>query len=228
MSGEPWRQPLDLLRHRRVQRGLPPDPAPSAPAGPLLRRGLALGLVPVLAVSGIALALQTRRWQLAAQGEVLREVPAQRQALETRVQQARRRLRQLERSTEGLARGIVAVQSGSALLTDVMRLTPAGVQIAALQVQGELLQLKGVAVDPEAFRRVNGLQLLLARSPLFQADGVTVLKLSRDKPADPLGWELTARFALLQPQQQASVLASLQADGLARRLQLLQRAGVLR
>jgi hypothetical protein len=43
-----------------------------------------------------------------------------------------------------------------------------------------------------------------------------------------LGWELTARFASLQPQQQASVLASLQADGLARRLRLLQRAGVLR
>jgi hypothetical protein len=63
---------------------------------------------------------------------------------------------------------------------------------------------------------------------LVQPDGVTVVKLSRDKPTEPLGWELTARFASLQPQQQVMVLASLQADGLARRLQLLQRAGVLR
>lgn len=228
MSSQPPLPPLDLLRQRRLQRGLPAPPPPPAPAAPLLRRGLALGMVPVVAVSGLGVALQVRRWHLAAQGDALRGVPVQRQALETRLQQARRRVRQLERSTEGLARGIVAVQSGSALLTDVLRVTPAGVQVSALQVQGEQLQLKGVAADPEAFRRVNGLQLLLARSPLFQPDGVTVVKLSRDKPTEPLAWEITARFASLQPQQQASVLTSLQADGLARRLQVLQRAGVLR
>ena len=80
----------------------------------------------------------------------------------------------------------------------------------------------------EAFRRVNALQLLLARSPLIQSDGVQPVKLSRDKPADPLTWELTARFANLKPREQAAVLTALQADGLARRVQVLERAGVLR
>jgi len=53
--------PLDLLRQRRLQRGLPAAAPPPAPAAPLLRRGLALGLVPVVAVSGLGVALQVRR-----------------------------------------------------------------------------------------------------------------------------------------------------------------------
>jgi hypothetical protein len=43
-----------------------------------------------------------------------------------------------------------------------------------------------------------------------------------------LSWEFTARFANLKPLAQGAVLAELQADGLARRVQVLQRAGVLR
>ena len=218
---------MDLLRQRRLQRGLPAAALPPTPAAPLLRRGLAWGALPLALVLMLGLALQGRRWQLAAQGASLAAVPAQRQTLEAQLRREGRQLRQLERNSETLARGIVAVQSGSALLTELQRVTPAGVQIAALQVQGDQLQLNGVAMDPAAFRRVNGLQLLLGRSPLLQPDGVTVAKLSREKPAEPLAWQLTARFAALKPRQQAVVLEALQADGLARRLQVLQRAGVV-
>jgi len=226
MTPQAWPPSMDLFRQRRLQRGLPAESLPPTPAAPLLRRGIALGTLPLALVLVLTLAVQGRRWQLAAQGESLALVPAQRQGLEARLQRVRRQLRQLERSSEALARGIVAVQSGSALLTELQRVTPAGVQIASLQVQGDQLQLKGVAIDPAAFRRVNGLQLLLARSPLIQPDGVTVVKLSREKPTEPLAWELSARFAALKPSQLESVLAALQADGLARRLQVLQRAGV--
>jgi len=40
--------PLDLLRQRRLQRGLPAAVPPPAPAAPLLRRGLGLGLAAAL------------------------------------------------------------------------------------------------------------------------------------------------------------------------------------
>jgi type IV pilus assembly protein PilN len=61
----------------------------------------------------------------------------------------------------------------------------------------------------------------------MKPDGVTVVKLSRDQPTEPLTWELNARFAALKPKQQEHVLAGLQADGLAQRLLVLQRAGVV-
>ena len=90
--------------------------------------------------------------------------------------------------------------------------------------------LKGLAADPQAFRRVNALSLSMARSLLFEPGAIKVVKLSRDgaqaTPAEPVQWQITAKFAVLQPKQQLEVLQQLGAQGLARRLQLLQRAGV--
>jgi hypothetical protein len=48
------------------------------------------------------------------------------------------------------------------------------------------------------------------------------------KGAVPLvAWELAAEFAQLSPAAQRSLLQRLDADGMARRLQVLARAGVL-
>ena len=104
----------------------------------------------------------------------------------------------------------------------------AGVQLTEVRSQGTGLVLKGLAVDPQAFRRVNGLSLLLSQSPLFAADSVEVVKVQRDGAGEgPVEWELYARFAALTPAQQLVVLQALQADGLVKRLQLLQSKGVL-
>jgi len=216
---------VDLLGERRRQRGLPP--AAPMPARPLLLRGAALGGVPLLLTLLLGLGVQWRQQQVATELEGLRLIPQRVRALEAQILAARRQWRRFQRSSEGLARGVVAVQSGSALITQLTAITPLGVQLADLRVQGDQLLLKGVAVDPQAFRRVNGLSLLLERSPLLQPGGVQVVKLTRDQPSAPLAWELSAKFANLRPAEQLRVLQQLQADGLVRRLQLLQRAGVL-
>ena len=124
----------------------------------------------------------------------------------------------------------MAVSSGSALLAQLAAITPQGVQLTDVQVQNGSLKLKGVATDPQAFRRVNGLSLLLSESPLFEAKGVKVVKLSRD-PAQkgaPVEWDLTAAFAAVPAQEQVLLLKQLGAEGMARRLQILEQAGVLR
>jgi type IV pilus assembly protein PilN len=219
----------DLLRQRRLERGLPPASGPLQPARTLLVRGAALGGGALAAVMGVWGFVLWRQAQLNQQLEGLRGIPVQVQALEAQALGQRRRLSTIQRSNEGLAKGLVAVSSGSALLAQLMEITPQGVQLTDVQVQPGSLKLKGVAADPQAFRRVNSLVLLLAESPLFQAKGVKVVKLSRDlnKPAAPVDWELTAAFATLPAGQQLKLLQSLGAEGLARRLQILERAGVL-
>jgi type IV pilus assembly protein PilN len=219
----------DLLRQRRLERGLPPAADPLQPARTLLVRGAALGGAALAAVMGVWGFVLWRQAQLNQQLEGLRGIPVQVQALEGQALGQRRRLSTIQRSNEGLAKGLVAVSSGSALLAQLMEITPQGVQLTDVQVQAGSLKLKGVAADPQAFRRVNGLSLLLAESPLFQPKGVKVVKLSRDasKPAAPVDWDLTAAFATLPAPQQLRLLQSLGADGLAKRLQILERAGVL-
>lgn len=219
----------DLLRQRRLERGLPPAAEPLQPARSLLVRGVALGGGVLAAVFGIWGGLLWRQAQLNQQLEGLRGIPVQVQALEGQALGQRRRLSTIQRSNEGLAKGLVAVSSGSALLAQLTQITPQGVQLTDVQVQAGSLKLKGVAADPQAFRRVNGLSLLLAESPLFQPKSVKVVKLSREasKPAAPVDWDLTAAFATLPAPQQLRLLQSLGAEGLAKRLQILERAGVL-
>ena len=219
----------DLLRQRRLERGLPPAAEPLQPARSLLVRGVALGGGVLVAVFGIWGGLLWRQAQLNQQLEGLRGIPVQVQALEGQALGQRRRLSTIQRSNEGLAKGLVAVSSGSALLAQLTQITPQGVQLTDVQVQAGSLKLKGVAADPQAFRRVNGLSLLLAESPLFEPKSVKVVKLSREasKPAAPVDWDLTAAFATLPAPQQLRLLQSLGAEGLAKRLQILERAGVL-
>ena len=220
----------DLLHQRRLERGLPPQAEPVRPARGLLLRGTALGgglLVAVLLGLGW---LQWRQSQINQELQSLGGIPVQVQALERQALGQRRQLSSLQRSNQGLAKGLVAVSSGSALLAQLAAITPQGVQLTDVQVQNGSLKLKGVATDPQAFRRVNGLSLLLSESPLFEAKGVKVVKLSRD-PAQkgaPVEWDLTAAFAAVPAQEQVLLLKQLGAEGMARRLQILEQAGVLR
>ena len=220
--------PLDLLQERRRQRGLPPVPARLRPARQLLLGGAAIGSALVAVVLLLSLGLAWRQQQLAQALAGLRGISAEVEALEARVTKTRRSKAQVQRSSEGLAKGLVAVSSGSALLTQLMALTPDGVQLTEVRAQGDGLVLKGLALDPQAFRRVNSLSLLLAQSPLVEPRSVKVVQLQRDGEAGPgVNWELSARFAALPAPRMLQVLQALEAEGLARRLRLLQAAGVL-
>jgi len=240
MRSSPWwldRQ--DLLRQRRLERGLPPHAAALPAARRLLLQGSSLGLALVLLVLLQWLVLlwwgQQREQGLAR----LSGVPASLQSLEGRLRLERSQLKQVEDRNAALARGLVAATSGSELLTQLAAITPEGVQLSELSVSGETLHLKGLAVDPGAFARVNALGLLLGESPLIQASAVKVIKLSREAPPaaagpasgrpalDPVRWELSAGLAHLNPAQQLAALQRLGADGLARRLQTLSSLGLL-
>jgi type IV pilus assembly protein PilN len=181
--------------------------------------------------------------QVGNQAEIDRLLPVQALAdgLQARLQGERRRLRLLQRGNRALADGLVAVRSGSALLEDLRRRTPAGVQVTEVKVEPASLQLKGRATDPQAFALINALQLALQASPLFQSQGVQLVKANRDEAASgsgtaagagargrqPVVFELTAAFADRPALLDGEQLRALGADGMAQRLLLLQRAGVL-
>jgi len=226
MSSPP--EPLDLLQERRRQRGMPAGAARLVPARPLLLGGAAIGSGLVALMFLLSLGLALRQQQLTEALAGLRGISAEVELLETRVTKARRAKAQVQRSSEGLAKGLVAVSSGSALLTQLMAVTPEGVQLTEVRAQGDGLVLKGLALDPQAFRRVNSLSLLLAQSPLVEPRSVKVVQLQRDGDAGSgVNWELSARFGALPAPRMLQVLQALQADGLAKRLRLLQAAGVL-
>ena len=241
MTRSPVAQPQDLLRQRRLERGLPADPAPLPEARRLLVLGGAIGSAALALVLATTALLVLRHGQVKEQLAGMQAVPVQLQALEAQLRAEKAKLDQLSQSNDAIARGLVAVSSGSALVTQLAALTPQGVQLTELSVQGQTLSLKGRADDPDAFARVNALSLLLAGSPLFSTGDVRVIKLSRETAAaaatpaaaaaaprtPPVAWELSAVLASPPPAEQLPLLQKLGADGMAARLRALLAMGVL-
>lgn len=235
---------LDLLRQRRLELGLPPEAPVLADPRQLVLAGGVIGLAVAASAAGLWLFLQARQVYVEGRIRELGSVPAQVKELEQRVQVAQAQLKQISTSNEGLAKGLVAVSSGSALLTQLSEITPEGVQLSEATVSGstpaQTLTLKGKAAEPEAFRRINAIELLLAYSPLFKPDGVKLVKATREAaPAvadpkapppliPPVTFDLTSQFSSLPAAAQLRELRRLGADGLARRLETLQKEGLLR
>lgn len=224
---------LDLLRERREELGIPELPPTDTRA--LLLRGLAIGGAILGIVLLGCLALRWRQQLLATERERLAPVQAQSELLQKQLAKERADRLELEKSNRSLAEALVAVRSGSALLQGLVEVTPAGVQLSESKVQGEELLLKGLSSDPLAFRRINALVLELQAIPLFDPAKVVLKKASRQEKNDASGaglppqveFELSAGFRPRQSATDLKALQQLRADGMAKRLQYLQKEGLL-
>lgn len=228
MSRQQQRLP-DLLRERRLELGRPHDSPPLMAKGPLLLQGALLGgaAVGLALVSVVGLG-----WIEAGQQRELETLlPFERQvrSLEGQIKRNRSKVSSLKKDTLQIAEQLVEVPAGSPLLEQLRRVTPAGIQLEDVSVQNDLIKISGkaaVGTAPGPLERINALAITLARLPISQADGVKVLKLTREDGDSPV-----VNFSLdwgLDPKARPSIkqLEALGADGLAKRYQLLEQRGV--
>lgn len=229
---------FDLLREHRAALGLP-EPQPEE-ARRLLRRGSLIG-ASLLGVSLAALAFTTlRESRLGGQRQALVPQEASASQLEGELNEERLNRRRLEKANRTLINALVSLDSGSALLQALVLVTPAQVQLTEARVEGDGLSLKGQAADPQAYGRINAMVLALKRMPLFTPSKVVLRKASRQGAADPaasgqmpgaagpppVSFEIQAAFAPRNQLSDLATLQQLQADGLVRRLRVLQQQGV--
>ena len=223
-SRQDWPKP-DLLQQRRLELGLPMDPAPVSPPLSLLLKG-GIGAVVLVTLLLLTLLGLQRRQQL-VQSEVDALNPVER-----RVGDAKARLRamtsrrsDLEKQTQSIAEQLVAVRSGSALLEQLRHVTPQGVRLLSVDANPSKLLIKGESQGTDAFQRINALDLNLEALPGMLLDGTTVVKAQADKQGR-IAFSLEAKLdsaMKLTPEH----LRGLGAEGLARRLELLQGEGLL-
>jgi type IV pilus assembly protein PilN len=230
--------PFDLLRERREQLGLlEPADATAAARGTLLK-GVVIGAALLGLTFGLAALLALRSAMQASRLETLASVEAEVEQFESRLEAERASLTQLNTANQELVKGLVNARSGSALMRDLQQRVPQGIQLTEATEQDDGLTLKGRARDPQAFERINALQLDLARSPLVDPNKVRLVKGSRQlqaassggqpATADMVEFELVLGFRPPIPAAaEKALLEELGSDGLARRLALLEQEGVL-
>jgi len=215
----------DLLQQRRLELGLPLEPASVSPLRSLVLKGGIGGVVLVLVTLFTLLGIQHRQQLVQAEIAALNPV-------EKRVGDAKARLRAmtsrrsaLEEETQSIAEQLVAVRSGSALLEQLRQVTPQGVRLVSVDANPSKLLIKGESLGTDAFERINALDLNLEALPEILRDGTTVVKAQTDSRGR-IAFSLEAKLDSATKPTSAH-LRGLGAEALARRLELLQGQGVL-
>ena len=235
---------LDFLREKREKEGLPSmaEVLPSRAA--LIRLGCLIGgslLLGVLVLTGLTwLQHEANKGNAQKVDETKRQIKSARQ----RSEELETSFNQVNGANRKRASDLATLRSSAALLSELQLRTPEKVQIKSVQLSDMALQVKGVAVEPMAFSRINALQLSLKQSPLLAKD-INLIKVERlpavskplpvEKAANPsalltpttVSFELNAPLATLKPKQKVAVLRVLGAEGMAGRLELLEREGLL-
>ena len=219
-----WPKP-DLLQQRRLALGLPLEPAPVPPPLSLLFKGGMGALVLVMLAVLTLLGLQHRQQQVQVEVDALNPVERQVGDAKARLRAMRSRRSTLEQQTQSIAEQLVAVRSGSALLEQLRQVTPQGVRLVSLNANPSKLLIKGESQGADAFERINALDLNLEALSDMLPDGTTVVKAVADNE-ERIAFTLEAK---LDPAMKStpSYLRGLGAEGLARRLEVLQVTGVL-
>ena len=221
--------PVDLLRERRIELGLPAQPAPFVPARLLLRRGALLGGAFLLVSCAVTAALSWKGQQQQQQLKLLEPVAQRVTAAEAQLRRLKTKTTAVNKKTDVFAQQLVAFRGGSPLLEQLRRITPEGIQLQELLVGEAQIKLLGrvqIGKTPGPLERINALVLSLSQLPITREQGVKVIKITREDGDDPavtfsVDWALNpkVRLSLIQ-------LQDLEAIGLAYRYRLLKQRGV--
>ena len=229
---------FDLLREKRQELNLPDPAEASIQVRRWLVKGVVIGAAMVGVTLGVAVLVFWRAWMVSSATEGLGTVKAEVQLFETQLNASRTKLQEADKDNQDLVKGLLAVRSGSAVLRDLQMRVPEGIQLTSAAEEGTGYRLKGLSRDPQAFARINALQLQLKRSPLLDPNAITLVKASRElATADtpqaqsvvaPVNFEIQVNFRpKISPLAEKQILTQLGSEGLVRRLDLLQKEGLL-
>ncbi len=241
MNQRPWLK-LDLLRDRRRLAGIP-EPV-IVPAVSVVRRGAWYGLIPIaVVVLGCSLLVLRYGW-LQQQQAVLLPQAEQSDQLLARINSGASALLRLQKSNQSLSTALLNIKTGSAFMSEISRLVPAGVQLKSLEDQGDVMVLTGYAFQPDGLAVLNAMQIRMANSLFFRPDSVVLVKAVEQKSdtsvaqvlasvglganpnasaaATPIAFEIRANFSAEMAAQVIPHLRELGAFGAARRVELIR------
>ena len=214
----------DWLRERRLELGLPPDPAVHQPLGQLLLKGAVLGSLLVLTPFALLVVMENQQRSLEA--EVLALVPVEARVgnAETRLNSMAQKRSALTAQTKRIAAQLVALRSGSALLEQMRQVTPQGVRLLSVAALPSKLIIKGEAEGSDAFERINALALNLEAQDELRVDGTSIVKATaNDNGRVDFSLESVIDSSVRSTPER---LRDLGAEGLARRYELLREQGI--
>ena len=174
MSRRSEPSPLDLLRPRRLELGLPVDPPPLRSLARLVLPSGIAGLALVVVVLGLQFSKQTREQSLQAELAGLQPLEQQIKRLRSRLRSTEGRLKTLGADTARIASQLVSIRSGSAFLEQLKRTTPSELRLQSVMVQPATVRFQGLAqanAGSDGLQRINAFMLNLNDLPAVPDEG---------------------------------------------------------
>ena len=218
---------LDLLRQRRQRLGL--ERPKVIPVQELLWRGGLIGAVAPLLLFFVVLFLVVQESQLSQRQRSLEPIAAEHDRVDKALIETSQLLDQSRSTNSAIAKAMADVRSSSAVLAEVRQLVPKAMALESIEVQGNVLEINGAAVQPNGLRLVNALMLRLSASGLFAPDRVELSKADVGGQAEQkeLRFRLSAAFAADAALAIRPSLPRLGAKGMARRIAVLMQEGLV-
>ena len=219
---------LDLLRQRRERFGL--ERPKVIPVRELLWRGGLIGSAAPLLMLLVVLFLFVQDRQLTQRQRRLEPIAAEHDRVEQSLIAAMQTLEQTRSTNSAIAKAMADVRSSSAVLAEVRRLVPELISISRLAVKGNVLEISGSAQQPNGLRLVNALLLRLSASGFFASGEVKLFSavVAGEAEEAELGFSLTAGFAANATLATRTSLSRLGAEGMAGRMAVLEREGLVK
>ena len=227
MSRRSEPSPLDLLRPRRLELGLPVDPPPLRSLARLVLPSGIAGLALVVVVLGVQISKQMREQALQAELAGLQPLEQQIKRWRSRLKSTEGRLKTLETDTARIASQLVSIRSGSAFLEQLKRTTPSELRLQSVTVQPSTVRFQGLAqanASSDGLQRINAFMLNLNDLPAVPEEGARLQRANRESE-QVVGFSLDVRVdPAVKPT--AEQLIELGSVGMARRLMLLNELGM--
>ena len=227
MSAGAWLD-LDLLRQRRERFEL--ERPRVIPVRELLWRGGLIGALAPLLLLLVVLFLFVQERQLTEQQKHLEPIAAQHDRVDQALIEATQMLEKTRSTNSAIAKAMADVRSSSALLAEVRQLVPESIALDRFKVKGNVLEISGSAQQPNGLRLVNALLLRLSASGFFAPEQVKLSKASVAGKAEhaTLKFSVSAGFAADAAVAMRRSLPRLGAEGMARRMVVLEREGLVK
>ena len=219
---------LDLLRQRRERFGL--NRFKVIPVRELLWRGGVIGAVLPLLLLLVALFFVLQDRQVAKRQKRLEPIAAQHDRVDQALIESTQMLEKTRSTNSAIAKAMADVRSSSALLAEVRQLVPESIALDRFKVKGNVLEISGSAQQPNGLRLVNALLLRLSASGFFAPEQVKLSKASVAGKAEQakLKFSMSAGFAADATVAMRRSLPRLGAEGMARRMAVLEREGLVK
>tara|TARA_Y100001968_G_scaffold333866_1_gene400311 strand:+ start:2175 stop:2855 length:681 start_codon:yes stop_codon:yes gene_type:complete len=138
-------------------------------------------------------------------------------------------LKSIYKTNDQIAKGIIGIRSGSALLTEIKEIIPTTIQLDSISSQEGELKLLGLANEPNALDSINSLKLQISNSFLIKNRSTILDKASESNiNKKSLKFELSSSFLSPKAEKLMSNYEKLGSLGLFKRVRLLYKEGLIK